>query len=244
MLRGRSTVTEPRRLVESLQSDVEQFKALRLPLYLNEKRIADNFELWLTPIKELLSTSELGAEVSGSALHLFKVGTSKRVSDSATIELTPMLKLRLLEETAREKRRLVNLATEEPREGALLWFVGDGVFESMQLRDDANLGLSGESAQALEKERERWQAIQKASGKPQGTMVWVPSGPRPFASIFGFESVNWSWVDSHGRPPFGILGLPGENLGSILLVTALFIWHEMKASEESGGSPSTTPGRQ
>src|SRR5687768_11403563 len=118
---------EPSQAVAQLQSDVDRHSALRLPLYLNEKRLADTFQLWLAPIKEVLTSEEMGAELSGGLFSFLKLGGSKTVSRGATIELTPMLRLRLLEETARENGTLVDLASAEPRGGVeLLTFVGDG----------------------------------------------------------------------------------------------------------------------
>jgi hypothetical protein len=226
----------PGQVVAELQSDVDRFSALRLPLYLNEKRIADTFELWRNPITEVLTSSELGAEMSASAVRLFELKGSKKISASETIELTPMLRVRLLEGTAREKGRLVDLASAEPRKAALLTFVGEGhlVLPETPLDKVRGLRLTAEDVAALQKERERWQAIHQAYERGGGrTMVWVASGRRPLASIFGIGSVNWGWLDSHGNPPYGVLGLYGNTVGSVVLVTSLFIWHEQKSVEAS-----------
>jgi hypothetical protein len=225
---------EPSQVVAQLQSDVDRYNAHRLPLYLNEKRLADTFELWLTPIKEVLTSEEVGAEISGGFLQFFKIGGSKSVSLGARIELTPMLRVRLLEETARAQGRLVDLANAEPRKGVeLLTFVGDGHFVppwEERLTEVEDLGLKPEEAVALQKERERWEGIQRYEQGDSGTIVWVAAGRLPLASIMGTKSVNWAWIDSHGHPPYGIFGLYGKTISGVLLVTSLFSWHEQKAA--------------
>lgn len=134
---------------------------------------------------------------------------------------------------AREKGSLVDLASAEPQKGPeLLTFVGDGrlVLPWEGLTDIEGLGLEPEAAAALQKERERWEGIQKYEQGESGTIVWVGAGRLPLASIIGRISANWAWIDSNPDPPHGIVGLYGKTIAGVLLVTSLFIWHEQKAA--------------
>ena len=126
-------------------------------------------------------------------------------------------------------------------EGSLLSFVGDGLlvmpWESVTERAEI-LGLSAESAEVLQKERERWEKMQKASGKqkaagiPEGTFAWVPSGGLSFASIIGTERVNWSGSILIPTRPTAFLACTGEASVASYSSTALFIWHQQQAPSQ------------
>jgi hypothetical protein len=230
--RDRSAITEPSEFVATLRNDVSQFSELRLPIHLNVDRIAVVFEQWLTPISELLTSQTVQPEISGGFANFFKVGVSKAVSASERIELTPMLRVRLLEEAARKRKRFVDLSSAEPRKAALHSFVGDGrlFFPGQPVKQVADLSLSARAAAALQEERKRWEGIQEQFQRQKGTMVWLASGRRPIASIFGVEWTKPEWLDTNPYPPFGILGLYGNDLDNLVLVTALFIWHQEEDS--------------
>lgn len=205
---------------------------MRVRLYVDETAIEDQFAQRRDAFDELLTGSEIGAEIGAGYLGFLGARGSGKATAAARVELTPIMKALLTEAAERERGALVDLTREEPRDGPLLFFRGSGrIFLSNPYEPVValvELGLPPEAAQALEAERK----VQAAAlGDDKGMLVWIGRGHTTLASIAAASFASMGTVASYRQhPPHGLLGILERKLDGVALIKALFLWREAPAA--------------
>jgi hypothetical protein len=222
-LRGRAN---PQQQLKELQDALARIAQSRTRLYLNPDAIEDEFVQRRGVVDELIASNEIGGELGGGYLGFVSGKTSTRRGGQTRVEVTPLLKAILMEDAERERGRLVDLQAEEPRDGPLLFFTGTGIIfpatPPMPVIERPELRLSGDAAEALQRERET-----QGAADEKGTLVWVGLGRRTLASIaFGSFAQPGAVVSYREHPPFGILGKLERELRDVVLIKPLWIWRE------------------
>lgn len=211
------TAHDPVQIENHVQYAFRDDGRVRHPIYRNDERIGDVFQQQLPNVRQLTSGAGVGIELSGGIASFvgIKVGETQTVGRS--IEITPLLQVLLLEEVARERGQLVDLATSAAKADGLLTFVGPArLFRPWEAAD----------VEALEQRRQAHEEI-VGHGKADdpGTIVWVAQGATPLACI-----ASWKYVQAHNlarlpqNPSFGVLGHLEETLERFALLTPLVIW--------------------
>jgi hypothetical protein len=218
----------PHEQAEALRHRLSQETALRSPIYLNERKVNNVFQQRHENISEVISTNEIGAEISANYLAFGGKGSMKQAA-SEKVETTPLTKAVLLENVERERGTLIDLANDKPQPGRLLTYVGAGKviapWDDISELAAPELGALGvEAVRAKRSDHNRALTLKGGNG---ATIVWVASGAGPYASIASLEWVDGSALASYlQQQSFGILAMLEDAVAGISLLDPLWIWHQ------------------
>lgn len=211
---------------------VEHSLGLRIMLYASARDLSDVLGQRHKNVKEVLSSQDVTAEVGASYLNFVSGKVSGKSSQSETVELTPVMKAILLEETEKERGLLADLTAVPPLPGHLLLHVGRswlfGPWSERLINSEMELAVGSAAVAQVETARAE-QARKLAWGKPDhpGTLVWVARGSVPLAAIGSYENAEGnSFASYEPHPPFGFLGVLEADIQTCVLLKPLAIWHQ------------------
>lgn len=221
----------PREGANELRAHVDQQAGVRIILYLNERRLDEYFVQRRENVTEALSGRELAAEVSGGYLSFVNAKVGGKSSRSEKIQITPLVRAILLEETGKECGGLVNLTDAKPISGHLLLYTGPGrIVGPWSAVTTDNMGDLFDARMVDKIQRYRTDQERKlAWGKPEspGTLVWAARGAECVAAIASYKFAMKDSFASYGDfPPFGILGLFESRMENVTMLSPLMIWHD------------------
>ena len=231
-------VSDAHEAVQAMRDFAEHSQNIRVVLYTNAKRLSDVLAQRGDNVSEILSTEDVNAELTAGYLSFVGGKLARKTSLSERIELTPLMKAILLEETEKELGRLIDLTIEEPRAGHLLRHVGRawlfGPWNERVSNSDLERDLGLGALTTLDEARAE-QAKKLAWGKPNdpGTIVWIAQESCPLAAIGTFSNADDDSFASYGSPPLGLLGLFEAKLDPWVLVSPLLVWHESAETDEA-----------
>jgi hypothetical protein len=193
-------------------------------LYLDDDTVEEQFVQRRGALDEVGTGGEITGGGQTSYLGFFSGKVERKTSASASVKLTPSIKALLLEDAERERGKLLDISVDDPLDGPLLYFVGDGrIFQAAEpVTALPELGLDAEAAKMLENERR-----EQAPADNKGMIVLVGAGHTTFAAIASASISAPGLVASYRRvPPFGLLGVWEQKLAGLTLVKPLFIWRQ------------------
>lgn len=219
----------PRESAKQLKAEVEQRRRLRFPLYVNAQRLGDTFAQRHANVTQILSGQEVAAEISAGYLSFVGAKASRKRSATETVEITPLMKAVLLEETEKERGDLVDLSYQEPRPGAVLLHLGAarilGPWDDLDEEASSDLEPgAAETVRGLRAAQQRTMGWNREDHP--GTIVWIARGIRSMASIGSFEHVHREAFASYSVPPLGLLGALEAEHDGVTMLSPLFIWHD------------------
>jgi hypothetical protein len=233
LFRSRSKASESWSSAVQLLEDLAQAKTRRVPIYLNETRIKDAFKQSYQWPAELQPGGTKGIEGTVGLPYAASVKGSAATTIIEKKDLDdPLMQLVLMEASERREGRLIDLSLETtPQVEGLHKYIGRGrIFMPWDVvEEDASIGLSAESAGAIQEERARKEAVAHRLRQLQhGDIVWVAAGRR-LASIAGMQWVerNKSALERFtGERDLGIIGDHEQKVGDVTLLTPFGIWYE------------------
>jgi hypothetical protein len=231
---------------EAMRDEDARQRGLRAVLYTNPTRIADVSSQWLPNVVQTATGGELTAEMS-AGVALVGAKASGKVSQTDTVEVTPLMQALMLEEAASSDGRLVDLDGRPGQAGdSLLRFVGDGriVAPGQHVSALPEFGLTPDLAKRIEtrrSEQELW--LRRMDRESPGTLLLLACGAGPICSIATLRHADAGGLASYAHmPPFGILGLFEGRTEALTFVAPMIIWRDATVAldtEPSGGEPFT-----
>jgi hypothetical protein len=202
----------------------------RESLYLAPSKIEDYFVQKVAAATELGRSNKRGGKLSTSLFSFLGAEASEEAALTTKISVTPMLQAIIAENAARESGTLIDLTSQPPSQGVLIFYVGPARFTAMNEPLVSEMTpLPAPAVQCISRRRSIQEEILRLKDDRLRTAVLVISAQqRVFAAIASTEFMQLnSFASYHSEERFGVLcTMEGSATQDVAFLNPMWIWYE------------------